>query len=87
MATTEKTTWLAVSVDVGVVEIVLEGVEEIGVGQLALAHDALAERLECVDVVDVHGHGGALIVHVAEEVHRRRPHHSELSLSRGRYCY
>ncbi|RXH78449.1 hypothetical protein DVH24_001967 [Malus domestica] len=68
MPTTEKTIWLAGSVDVGVIEIVLEGVEEIGVGQLALAHDALAERLECVDVVDVHGHGGALIVHVAEEV-------------------
>ncbi|KAM1380681.1 hypothetical protein ACFX2I_022380 [Malus domestica] len=88
MATKEKKTIrLPGSVDVGVVEIVLERVEEIGVGQLALAHDALAERLDWVDVVNVHGHGGPLIVHVAEEVHRCWPHHFKLPLPCGSYGY
>ncbi|KAH7833355.1 hypothetical protein Vadar_005434 [Vaccinium darrowii] len=45
------------SVDVGVVEVVLEGVEEVGVGELVIGADwTFAEHLECFDVVHVHSH-------------------------------
>ncbi|CAL1356066.1 unnamed protein product [Linum trigynum] len=62
------------SVDVGVVEVILEIVEEIGVGELALVHHAFAEHFERVDVVDVHRHRRPLLFHLREEIHLHRPH-------------
>ncbi|CAL1384384.1 unnamed protein product [Linum trigynum] len=62
------------SVDVRVVEIVLETIEEIGVGELALVHHAFAEHFERVNVIDVHRHRRSLLFHFGEEIHLHRPH-------------
>ncbi|KAF3975680.1 hypothetical protein CMV_001075 [Castanea mollissima] len=63
------------SIDVRVIEIVFECVVEIGIGELAVhGDDALTEDLEWINVVDVHGHSGRLVVHVCEEVHRHCSH-------------
>lgn len=70
-----------VLVDIGIVEIVLEGVEEIGVGEFVVgSHDALGEDLEWVDVVHVHRHRRYLLLHLSEQVHWS---HDLLSLSRS----
>lgn len=70
------------SIDVRVIEIVLEIVEEISVGKLVVdVDDALAEYLEWVYVVYVHRHRRSLLLHVGEEVHLHRSH---LSLSASR---
>lgn len=51
------------SVDVGIIEIVLEAVEEVGVGELVIdGDDALTEDLKRINIVDVHGHRGSLVV-------------------------
>ena len=45
------------SVDVRVVEVIFEGVKEVGVGKLVVnGDDAFAEHLEWVHVVHIHGH-------------------------------
>ncbi|KAH1190112.1 hypothetical protein HKD37_20G056398 [Glycine soja] len=59
-----------VLVDIRVIEIVLEIVEEIGVGEFVVGgDDALGEDLERVDVVHVHCHRRYLLVHLSEQVH------------------
>ena len=67
-------------VDIGIVEVVLEEVEEVGVGELVVGDDAVAQNVEGIHVVHVHRHRRTLLVHVGVVVHRRRPHPS-LSLS------
>lgn len=65
----------AKSVDVRIIEIVLEIVEKVGIGELVIGGDnALAENLERVNFVDVHGDGRSWVLHLCEQVHRRRPH-------------
>lgn len=62
-------------IDVGIIEIVLELVEKVGVGGLVVdGDDALAEDLQWVDVVNVHRFRGSLILHISEEFHLHRPH-------------
>lgn len=50
------------SVDVGIIKIVLEAVEEVGVGELVIDRDdALTKDLEMIDIVDVYSHCGPLV--------------------------
>lgn len=54
-----------VSIDICIIEIVLEGVEEIGIGEFVVGGDnAISEDLKRIGVVYIHRHRRNLLIHI-----------------------